>query len=263
MNGFLGQLAALTLHQIEALPPRLPGRFEAGSAEPVELDPFDSPAESAAPIAIQAPAVRESMPTPPNSAAKSEGFAGRGTTNLDPPFFRQPQTPSEKPAVQALLMPVPPTIPPTSSHRETPVEPSTPAGADALAPAVDREITRIEERVMTLTQRERLVSRDATPVVEAAGRHRQPEPEAIKSMNSLAAKSEPIVPALTGFPESLTRQPREFQAESAPMPTIQVTIGRIEIRATQISDKAAAKPRPAAATLSLDDYLKQRDGGRS
>lgn len=262
MNGFLGQLAALTLHQIEALPPRLPGRFEAGSAEPVELDSFDSPAESAAPIAIQAPAVRESMPTPPNSAAKSEGSAGRGTANLDPPFFRQPQTPSEQPAGQALLTPIPTATPLSASRRESPVEPRMSARADAVAPAVDREITRIEERVTTLTQREHLVSRDATPVIEAAGRHRQPEPEAIKPMNSLVAKSEPIVPALTGFPDSLTRQPREFQAESPQPPTIQVTIGRIEIRATQISDKAAAKPRPAQATLSLDDYLKQRDGGR-
>ncbi len=46
-------------------------------------------------------------------------------------------------------------------------------------------------------------------------------------------------------------------------PTIQVTIGRIEIRATQNTDKTPAKPRTASTTLSLDDYLKQRNGGRS
>jgi len=46
-------------------------------------------------------------------------------------------------------------------------------------------------------------------------------------------------------------------------PTIQVTIGRIEIRATQVAQKLAEKPRAVSNTLSLDDYLKQRNGGKS
>jgi hypothetical protein len=46
-----------------------------------------------------------------------------------------------------------------------------------------------------------------------------------------------------------------------PAPTIQVTIGRIEVRATP-----AATPRPQAArsapsVMSLDDYLNQRAKG--
>ena len=47
-----------------------------------------------------------------------------------------------------------------------------------------------------------------------------------------------------------------------PAPVINVTIGRVEVRAVQAS---AGKPRIEASTpkpLSLDDYLKQRGGNR-
>jgi len=50
----------------------------------------------------------------------------------------------------------------------------------------------------------------------------------------------------------------------APAPTIQVTIGRIEVRATPAA-KAPVRERPAAppSTLSLEEYLRQRSkGGR-
>ena len=57
-----------------------------------------------------------------------------------------------------------------------------------------------------------------------------------------------------------------FDADGkAEAPTIRVTIGRIEVRAKQAAGQnvapraARARPRPA---LSLDDYLKQRAGGR-
>jgi hypothetical protein len=45
-------------------------------------------------------------------------------------------------------------------------------------------------------------------------------------------------------------------------PVVQVTIGRIEVRAVQPSPPSrlrAPRPRPK---LSLSDYLRERDGGR-
>ncbi|WP_426993393.1 hypothetical protein [Methylomonas sp. CM2] len=264
MNGFLGQLAALTLHRIEALPPRLPGRFEADSSEPFAADPFDPSTEPLPPSPTLGPAIREPIPTIPNTAVGRDDAVGQGAPNLDPPFSWQAQTPAEQPAAQPLLTPVPPAIPPLSSRREIPVEPRTPtnSGTNAAAPAVEREMTRIEERVTMLTERERVLDPDATPVIAAASRQHQPESEPLKPMNPLVAELKPIVPALTGFKDAAARQPADVRPEPTPMPTIQVTIGRIEIRATQTSEKSAAKPRPAQATMSLDDYLKQRDGGR-
>jgi hypothetical protein len=43
-------------------------------------------------------------------------------------------------------------------------------------------------------------------------------------------------------------------------PTIQVHIGRIEVRATPPSP-SPEKPRPQPSLTSLDDYLRQRNGG--
>ena len=48
-----------------------------------------------------------------------------------------------------------------------------------------------------------------------------------------------------------------------PPPTIQVTIGRVEVRATPSpSPSPTARPTPAPAVKSLDDYLRQREEGR-
>jgi hypothetical protein len=51
--------------------------------------------------------------------------------------------------------------------------------------------------------------------------------------------------------------PPPQQAEMTP--TIQVTIGRIEIRATTAS--TPAQPRQTGPRLSLDEYLRRRNGG--
>jgi hypothetical protein len=69
------------------------------------------------------------------------------------------------------------------------------------------------------------------------------------------------------FPRPLVSMPRR-SARSKPNappspPTIQVTIGRVEVRATR--PPAAIKPLPPRATpqLSLEDYLRSRSGERA
>jgi hypothetical protein len=46
-----------------------------------------------------------------------------------------------------------------------------------------------------------------------------------------------------------------------PAPVIEVTIGRIEVRAERLAAPAAATRRPAPVVMSLDDYLRRRRGG--
>jgi hypothetical protein len=54
-----------------------------------------------------------------------------------------------------------------------------------------------------------------------------------------------------------------FQPPTPPPPTIQVTIGRIEVRATQPPDKSKQQ-RPAPPRMSLNEYLQQqKPGGRA
>lgn len=47
-----------------------------------------------------------------------------------------------------------------------------------------------------------------------------------------------------------------------PIPVINVTIGRVEVRAVQASPPRARAAAPRPAPLSLNDYLKQRGGSR-
>ncbi len=49
---------------------------------------------------------------------------------------------------------------------------------------------------------------------------------------------------------------------SQPAPTIRVNIGRIEVRAVIPPEPVARKRTPPSPRLSLEDYLKQRQGGR-
>jgi hypothetical protein len=50
---------------------------------------------------------------------------------------------------------------------------------------------------------------------------------------------------------------------NAEQPSVHVTIGRVEVRAVTGSERpAAAAARPATPRLTLDDYLRERSGGR-
>ncbi len=63
------------------------------------------------------------------------------------------------------------------------------------------------------------------------------------------------------FAEPDALQHAAEQMANTPAPTIQVTIGRIEVRATVAATSAAVRKAPArSSTMSLDDYLKQRSG---
>lgn len=50
-------------------------------------------------------------------------------------------------------------------------------------------------------------------------------------------------------------------AEAQPIPTIRVTIGRVEVRTTPETSKATPAHQPPAPVLSLDDYLQRRQRG--
>jgi hypothetical protein len=66
----------------------------------------------------------------------------------------------------------------------------------------------------------------------------------------------------SGAKSHLFSNQRETLAEPSE-PVINVTIGRIEIRATQAAPINGRKSQtPKASTMSLDDYLKQRNGGK-
>jgi len=54
---------------------------------------------------------------------------------------------------------------------------------------------------------------------------------------------------------------REPAAALALQPPVQITIGRVEVRAVHAPAERARSAAPAAPRLSLDDYLRRRSGG--
>ena len=90
------------------------------------------------------------------------------------------------------------------------------------------------------------------------------EPESIRP-----GKKNPVVSAVSTLaPRSVPSHQKsqsapQQHAAPPPQPTIQVTIGRIEVRAAPVPAASARPARPAAAKLSLEDYLRSRSGGRS
>ncbi len=66
-----------------------------------------------------------------------------------------------------------------------------------------------------------------------------------------------------GLPEPTSRRRADLQSANQPAaPSIQVTIGRIEVRADAARPQPQAKARSADAPMNLDAYLRQRNGGR-
>lgn len=89
--------------------------------------------------------------------------------------------------------------------------------------------------------------------------------EQIVSQHTLVGVPAPNPPSTTGFSQTQQTQPTQLETPS-PEPAIQVTIGRIEVRAVTAPPTSARtqqqSDRPPA--MSLDEYLRQqeRGGGR-
>jgi len=140
--------------------------------------------------------------------------------------------------------------------------------------ARDEPTRAVSRPTVTLANR----GQDATPVSVPPSPVPEPSLGANEGMPETKAASDRLAspaavsqveqgtvrPLLDGHPEP---GPRELRATGPepPAPTIRVAIGRIEVRATTPPPVSPAQQtahaRPSMA-LSLDDYLKQRNGGQ-
>lgn len=117
--------------------------------------------------------------------------------------------------------------------------------------------------------RERLIE---SPPVESSPARQPPAPQplapqSLKPADSAAAPGMPqvVVPhqvRLAPRPVSLPPIAPAASAKPSAAPTIQVTIGRIEVRATPPAPATPRKAPSKPAAMSLEDYLKQRSEGR-
>jgi hypothetical protein len=248
------------------------GTVEGGAAESEEEERKAPPVTPLSPQKALEP--QPGPPPRPNDTGSIEPRVAPGRDRQDPP--------------QANIGRRPPTPPETSHHAQTdttrrrvlPASPRRLTETSAVErPPAGYETTRGPSRPLrTVVEGENADSGRGivlAPVLSPGngvspdvGRATAPEPEASPDHSTpdapLSVAPRTIRLRLAGYPE---RGPQEegllVTAPEPPAPTIRVSIGRIEVRAITpppappVQRARSARPGPE---LSLDDYLKQRNG---
>jgi len=272
MSHYLSQMATLAVNRAPVVQPRLASRFEgsvgAAPAEDMQEQAVQSPvshtavapAETAIP-ATTPPRERTHTPIPMPVAQPTAPLLQSPWDAIARPSLTEPVTQASPVAepqrlVQELIR---------EHIHEQPllVSASVPQGS-APSSGESRIIEKHSEHSFFTEQHHEvtaLVAGEPKPTTTKDGSRQETPTASVKppQIQTRMAVPEPIM-------QSTLRQPApttEPSAPSAPAPSIQVSIGRIEIRANPASSNALSKsPASKSATLSLDDYLKQRKGDR-
>ncbi|MGA7180817.1 MAG: hypothetical protein WBX11_14705 [Thiobacillaceae bacterium] len=268
---FLGRMVAKAQGAVCAIEPRLPSLFEpvggavVAAAVPLPADLQPGTADEPRPADISRMDVGDS-----HDEAEQTDNSYRGWARGKPPdtVASPPQSPlawnggeplarsdSDRAAMTDAEYPGESGM--TQRRRADVVSTDTLARMRPARSAAGIPLTRDVERVPA---RSGASSRDSSEPVDRA---QQP-----KAGTLMVEPEAALVPrlAIAGAPKPAS-PPNRVAVAAGPMsepqtPVINVTIGRVEIRAVQ---GALARPRADHAkpkTLSLDDYLKQRGGGR-
>jgi hypothetical protein len=290
MNNYLGHLVNRGSDRANQVKPRLPSLFEPLREAAVLRMGLISEDDSLASPASET--TEEQIAPPPSSRTEIESTV---FSKVNPPVAALSNPPIQLsnrellPRIQAPLLPHLATEntstapPPSLSRKEQPelraeilaVPPPTPI-TSSLPPApqlIERSgdpviIPRERSVISSVRQPEISPERsepNSSPVTTGAERGSLSPSRIIPVKESPAIRPAPIpAPAI----EVTSRQSRSAAWGSidapqlaSPAPTIHITIGRIEVRATP-PPVSGAKSRPAAPVMSLDDYLRQRGGAK-
>jgi hypothetical protein len=252
MNDFLARLVARTTVPAASIRPRLPALFEPSLAPP------DDTVESV--VVDTAPAAPRERIRHSDRAESMEPveYVDHEADHGHRPMARDGDEARPSLATDRLELP----LAGERTHERAASEPSSVSSQNRRPIVVDHTIRvdtpvvverklRVEEtrRIETVEHRE-LSADGARPSGQAMSTGRVPSREAPLGIRPLQPAPAPLVPPAP-----------VLGAESAP--TIEITIGRVEVRAVQ---PPAPSRRPAAErrgpSLSLEDYLKERNRGR-
>jgi len=100
---------------------------------------------------------------------------------------------------------------------------------------------------------------DATPTGNTPSHERQETIEALAATQPSAALT--IAPRISRHVSQRAAAREAAQTSAKVAPTINVTIGRVEVRATQAQPGVAGRQAPASANMSLEEYLRRRAVG--
>ena len=209
---------------------------ETGRVSPPALAQSAQPVEAAPPAATATPAVIQRSVAAWDHAHSAEAASPIGSNDSS---AEQPAGLTRTPASSAPRLAATPgqRAPGTSDQTS---RQSTPLARPALTDA---------ERPTPLSSPPAQQERAAATGLQTSRSRPADEPAVVR----------PVLPTASDLPAGPGSAPRATpQREPAPLPTIRVTIGRIEVRSSAPALPAApglpGRPRPA---LSLDDYLKR------
>lgn len=238
MSNFLNNLVARTLNLAPVVQPRVMSRFEPAQAAPDQ-------------------SVEVETPTPPQPQVTTNIFESH-VTEPAPVVITQPPV-----DYQQVINTVRNTyvdshdvvqVPTVEKVREHSIETRI-----HTEKSTDSRLEIRENRIL-----ERVPAPEAPKQNPPNPRLQTPEPAPVAKEVATPTPAPPIVPRVVTRiePAPVVKPvvvPPVFQSE--PTETINVTIGRVDVRAV-FSSQAPKVPARSASTTSLDDYLKQRSEGR-
>ncbi|MFO7539813.1 MAG: hypothetical protein R6X32_17380 [Chloroflexota bacterium] len=281
-------------------PPNLPQPTMPPQPQPIVANPGPpvqpaSPAAKAAapPTAVWhhqpiAPLVRQEPPARSHQPAEKPETIRHTTVNekmlvqqrIEPKVTVRPAAASDKPAQPARRSRSEAAVSdPAAAVKPVTAPPPVPQPTRPVAPAAIPATTTPPIRTMPVVVEKRPLTRSAA---KTTGQEPTP-PAAIPAPKATRANKQSAAPAQTALqqitpavalndlrpsvspPRPIRPRGQEQRATSreetaVPAPTIQVHIGRIEVRATP-PPPSPKKSRPQPSLTSLDDYLRQRNGG--
>jgi hypothetical protein len=195
----------------------------------------------------------EAAPRPAPVIAREPGVAPRGV-----PLQRD--TPAQQSGSRPAAAPAPPG--PRS------VEPAVAARSDLEAATIKARHASSAPEPERPTVPIRAVGGVPEPVPSNAPAAVRIETVTRLERNVLEVRTERQVPfraapAAPGTPRRARRQPDAAPPTRERPATIEVTIGRVEVRAVTPSQTSRPEPTRRAPALSLDEYLERRNRGRS
>lgn len=260
MTDFFSRLLDRAFERAPVLERRRPSAFEPAAelpptAEPPHVAGAQAPVIWPAPAAASAPPPRPAVtePQPPRAPAAPLPVTSRASAE-------------RAPAPAAARRPDPQPSPPSAPR---------PAAASGPLPAPDLRSSpaasaRAPDAPPRTTNTPLPVSAKPAPAAEPARPWQQAAQAVVRTLAGDARVPRAAPVASSGAiqsPPPATRRAMRAAARPAPPPAappVQVTIGRIEVRA--IAGTSATAPvratRAAAPRLSLDDYLRSRSAGK-
>ncbi len=127
------------------------------------------------------------------------------------------------------------------------------ASKPTLAPEVTK-FTSPEPPAVLSESSQPTVQKEEKPELSARTRETLRELHQVRRIQVLS----PVRPSLRFFQPA---QPARDEKREQAAPSINVTIGRVEVRATSPAPSAPARPPARAPITSLDNYLRKRAGG--